>query len=263
MPQHQTPNPSNATTLAGSEAVFSLHEVSKRFGRAHVLRDVSFSVEPGDFLMLLGGNGAGKSTLLKIMSSLMNPSKGELRFQGVPYAQAGDQLRRNIGVISHDGQFYGDLTARENLHVFGGLHGVDHLKSRIPEALAELQLDSFPDVPVRAFSSGMLKRLAFARLRLYHPRMLLLDEPYTGLDQASVRLLDQFLERFRDEGGTTVMVTHQFTNGVAFCNRILILNRGTVVYNENVDKLTGERCAALLEEHSRPPSAKTKKENSQ
>ena len=239
-----------------AQTVFSLHEVSKRFGRAHVLRKVSFSVQPGDFLMLLGGNGAGKSTLLKIMSSLMNPSDGELRFRGVPYASSGEQLRRSIGVISHDGQFYGDLTAKENLRVAGTLHGVDDLKTRIPEALSELQLDGFPDVPVRAFSSGMLKRLAFARLRLYRPQVLLLDEPYTGLDQASVRLLDQFLERFRDEGGTTVMVTHQFTNGVSFCNRILILNRGVVMYNQGVEDLSAEKCAALLEEHSRPPGKK-------
>ncbi|MEE8396638.1 MAG: ABC transporter ATP-binding protein [bacterium] len=228
-------------------AVFTLTDVGKRFGRRWVLQNISFEVFGGDFLLVLGGNGAGKSTLLKLLSSLMGASRGTLLFQGLPYAKNGTALRRALGVIFHDSHCYGDLTAAENLRVFGTLYGVEGLEAAIPHALEELRLEGYPEVPVRAYSSGMLKRLAFARLRLHRPRVLLLDEPFSGLDQDSIKLVNRHLGQFREEGGTTLMVTHQFTDGVGFANRILILNRGAVMYNEEVQNLTGERCAALLE----------------
>ena len=101
---------------------------------------------------------------------------------------------------------------------------------------------------VRAFSSGMLKRLSIARLQLYGPRVLLLDEPYSGLDQASIALLDDYLAHFREAGGTTVMVTHQFTAGVALTTQALVLHRGRLVYNQSAQGLTPARCAELLQE---------------
>jgi heme exporter protein A len=237
--------------------LFSVSTLSKRFGHRFVLEDISFDIFPGDFLLLLGSNGAGKSTLLKILSSLMRQSEGSLHFDGQPYPTAGAGLRKAIGMISHESQFYGDLTARENLRVFGTLYGVSDLRAKIDDALKEFNLDAFPDVPVRAFSSGMLKRLALGRLVLYRPPVLLLDEPYSGLDQKSVRLLDGFLERFKNSGGTTIMVTHQFTSGVSVCNRLLILHRGGLVYNRPVDGLNAETCAAVLEKHTSDASIST------
>ncbi len=239
--------------------IFSLSSIGKRFGHRRILRDLSFEVHGGEFLLLLGGNGAGKTTLLKLLSSLMRPSEGEVRFKGKPYHAAGAKLRAAIGTISHESQFYGDLTARENLRVFGTLYGVAPLAARIAPALEEFNLANFPEVPVRAFSSGMVKRLALARLTLFRPQVLLLDEPYSGLDQDSVKLLDDFLARFKGAGGTTVMVTHQFTSGVGFCNRLLILHEGALVYNRPATKLTARQCATLLGRYSRPGAAPAKK----
>jgi len=235
--------------------LLALDRVTKRFGYRTVLREVSCEVQPGEFVLLLGNNGAGKSTLLKILSSLMRPSTGQLAFQGEPYHTAGADLRYALGMISHDSRFYGDLTARENLRVFGTLYGVGGLRRKIDQALEEVRLDAFTDLPVRAFSSGMQKRLAIARLLLYQPLLLLLDEPYSGLDLTSVDLLDQYLARFKAGGGTTLLVTHQFTNGVTFCNRILILQQGTLVYNEHVQDVTVERCSALLNRYGSAPAS--------
>lgn len=238
------------------QPVYSLSSVGKRFGYRSVLENISLDVAPGEFVLLLGNNGAGKTTLLRILSTLARPSSGEVRFRGAPMA-GNEAARAEVGMISHDSRFYPDLTAWENLRVFGTLYRVQDLRTRTAEALAEVRLDDVPDIPVRGFSSGMLKRLAIARLLLYHPDVLLLDEPYSGLDQASIRLLDGFLGAFRDGGGTTVMVTHQFTGGVALSNRAVILQRGRLVYNQAVEGLTPEQCAALLQQHGNPEPAQT------
>ncbi|MDH4224567.1 MAG: heme ABC exporter ATP-binding protein CcmA [Deltaproteobacteria bacterium] len=226
--------------------LFSLRGVGKRFGHRQVLKNLSFQVGRGEFLLLLGNNGAGKSTLMKMLSSLMRPSQGEVCFQGVPFHVAGPRVRSAIGMISHDSRLYNDLTARENLKLFGALYGVKDLSARMDEALARVRLDNVPDIPVNGFSSGMMKRLSLARLLLYNPQILLLDEPYSGLDQASIHLLDDYLEGFTRRGGTTVLITHQFTKGVALCNRILILHQGALSYNQRETGVNAARCAELL-----------------
>ena len=233
--------------------LFSATNLGKRFGHRQILRELSFQVEAGEFLLLLGSNGAGKSTLLKIMSSLMRPSNGRLLFKGRPYAAVGAELRAAIGMISHESQFYGDLTARENLKVYGALYNVENLTRKIPAVLEEVRLNTYPDVPVRAFSSGMTKRLALGRLALFQPQVLLLDEPYSGLDQDSVKLLDFYLERFKSSGGTTVLVTHQLARGAAHSTCLMILHQGALVYNQAAEGLTGDRCAALLDQYAHTP----------
>jgi len=235
--------------------VYTVEAVGKRFGYRSALDAVSFVVPEGAFALLLGSNGAGKTTLLKLLSTLMRPSSGRLLFRGQALPGASAQARQDLGMISHDSRLYLDLTARENLRVFGRLYAVAGLPARIASALAEVHLDDVADVPVRAFSSGMLKRLSIARLLLYKPRVLLLDEPYSGLDQASIGLLDDFLAGFQRAGGTTVMVTHQFTAGVGLATRALVLHQGRLVYNQPVQGLTPSRCAALLQAAGAAPAA--------
>jgi heme exporter protein A len=228
--------------------VFALEAVGKRFGYRAALSEVSCEVPAGAFALLLGSNGAGKTTLLRLLSTLMRPSSGRILFRGQALPGAAPEARRNLGMISHESRLYPDLTARENLRVFGRLYGVQGLAARIARALGEVRLDDVADVPVRAYSSGMLKRLSIARLLLYGPRVLLLDEPYSGLDQASIALLDAFLADFQRQGGTTVMVTHQFTGGVALATRALVLHQGRLVYNQPAQGLTPGRCAELLQQ---------------
>ncbi|MEE8434963.1 MAG: heme ABC exporter ATP-binding protein CcmA [bacterium] len=229
-----------------SQAVYTMEGIGKRFGYRAALEDVSFEIAEGEFLLLLGNNGAGKTTLLKILSTLMRPSSGRLTFRGQPFPAAAFSARRDLGMISHDSHSYPDLTALENLRVFGTLYRVPDLRRRCAEVLEAARLEDVPDVPVRAFSSGMLKRLSIAKVMLYRPRVLLLDEPYSGLDMSSVELLDSFLERFQAEGGTTVMVTHQFTSGIGMATRIAVLLRGRLVYNQEEQQVTAGHCAELL-----------------
>lgn len=231
-------------------SVFSLDRVGKRFGHTPVLEDLSFELPEGECTLLLGNNGAGKSTLLRILSTLMRPSAGTVRFRGLALPEAGDSARRELGVISHESRLYGDLTAAENLRLFGTLYGVADLGAAIPAALERVRLADVPDVPARAFSSGMTKRLALARLLLYRPRVLLLDEPYSGLDQGSLELFDAYLREFQRGGGTIVLVTHQFTNGIGLCNRVMILHRGRLVYNQSAQGLDAATCARLLRERA-------------
>ena len=227
-------------------SVFALTAVGKHFGYRTALEAVSLEVTEGEFVLLLGGNGAGKTTLLKILSTLMRPSAGSVLFRGEPFPGAAPLARRDLAMISHESRLYADLTALENLRLFGTLYGLHGLMAPAREALAEVRLADVADIPVRSFSSGMLKRLAIARLLLQRPRVLLLDEPYAGLDQGSVTLLDDYLSRFTRQGGTTIMVTHQFTGGVRLCTRIVILHQGRLVYNRPACAPTAERCAELL-----------------
>ena len=226
--------------------VYELEQVGKRFGFRPALEEVSFFVEEGEFVLLLGNNGAGKTTLLRILSTLMRPSSGRVMFRGEAMERTAQSARSSLGMISHESRFYPDLTARENLRVFGTLYDVPNLSGRITRVLEEVRLEGVPDIPVRGYSSGMLKRLSIARFLLYQPKVLLLDEPYSGLDLNSLGLLDQFLEGFRKEGGTTVMVTHQFTGGVGLATRIVLLHQGRLVYNQGVSGVTPEKCAELL-----------------
>ena len=229
-----------------TQAVYTMEGIGKRFGYRAALEDVSCEIAEGEFLLLLGNNGAGKTTLLKILSTLMRPSSGLVTFRGRPFPAASASARRDLGVISHDSHSYPDLTALENLRVFGTLYRVPDLRRRSAEVLEAARLEDVPDVPVRAFSSGMLKRLSIAKVMLYRPRVLLLDEPYSGLDMGSVELLDAFLQQFQAGGGTTVMVTHQFTGGIGMATRIAVLLRGRLVYNRSEQHVTAGHCAELL-----------------
>ena len=236
-------------------SVIALRGVGKRFGRRYVLREIDADIHAGEMTLLLGNNGAGKSTLLKLLSTLMRPSEGTLYFRGQPYLRSAEAVRAAVGMISHESRFYQDLSARENLHVYGTLYGVRDLAPRIVQALAATNLQAVIDVPVRAFSSGMSKRLALARLQLYAPQVLLLDEPYSGLDQVSIGMMDRFLSAFKAQGGTTLLVTHQFTNGVQLCDRILIVDQGHVVYHQREHSPDAARCVDLLQAHTAGPQA--------
>jgi len=227
---------------------FALRGVTKRFGHHAVLRELTFDLPAGECVLVLGENGAGKSTLLRLLAALSRPSEGELLFRGQPLRGDGaDALRRELGVLSHETRLYPDLTARENLRVFGTLSGVEPLHPRIEAALEQVGLAATPDVPVRVFSSGMTKRLGLARLLLSRPRVVLLDEPYASLDAGSLGLIDRLLESILRAGGTAVLVTHQFPPGVALCTRAVVLHQGTLRYNRPVAGLDAAACAALME----------------
>ena len=200
----------------------------KNYGLLPVLRGVNLHVKPAEFVALVGANGAGKTTLMRIVGTLMKQTAGRVSIGGWPLPEHADKVRRHIGLVSHHALLYGDLTAAENLSFYARLYGVSDRDRRVGEALQTVGLAARQRDPVRTFSRGMTQRLTIARATLHEPDVLLLDEPYTGLDQEASRLLDSLLNREAERGRTILMITHDLVHGLNLCDRIAILSRGTI-----------------------------------
>jgi heme exporter protein A len=201
----------------------------KNYGMNVVLRGVNLHVQAGECVVLVGPNGAGKSTLLRIVATLLSPTSGDITVGGWPLPQHAHRVRRHIGLVSHQSLLYGDLTAAENLAFFGRLYQLDNLTDRVAAALKTVGLFARQRDPVNTFSRGMVQRLTIARATLHEPDVLLLDEPYTGLDQDAAALLDELLRRESANGRTIFMITHDLIHGLNLCDRIAILNGGKIV----------------------------------
>ncbi|MBI2835754.1 MAG: ABC transporter ATP-binding protein, partial [Acidobacteria bacterium] len=186
----------------------TLASVSRYFGRRRALSQVSFECRAGEIVGLLGPNGAGKSTLLSIVATLLTPSAGEVRYGQATSATAGPALRGRIGVLAHDLHLYPELTARENLEFFARLYGCVDFRGRVAEALRRAALETRADDLVAGFSRGMRQRVALERALVHDPRLVLLDEPFTGLDDVSVATLVGRLSDLRSSGRIVLVATH-------------------------------------------------------
>ncbi len=206
-----------------------VRKLVKRFGLKKVLFGLDFEVAPGEFVGLLGPNGAGKTTFLRILASLGQPSLGEVTVAGHSLPGGAAQARRQLGVLSHQPMLYPDLTAEENLRFFGRLYDVRNLEHRIAELLELVGLAGRGRDLVRTYSRGMQQRLAIGRAVLHDPQLLLLDEPYTGLDQDASAMLDAVLRRVTQEGRTVVMTSHDLARAADLCSRFDVLSRGRIV----------------------------------
>ena len=199
----------------------------KQFGSRRGLDGVDLAVPAGAFLSIFGPNGAGKTTLLRMLALLSRPTRGSLSILGVDALDDPDALRSRIGLISHKSMLYGDLTARENLEFFSSLYGEPN-RARIDELLRLVELDHRRNDCVRTYSRGMQQRLSIARALVNDPDLVLLDEPYSGLDPHAAELFDELIGRVRD-GRTFIMVSHDLRKGYDMCTHALILARGKVV----------------------------------
>lgn len=204
-------------------------EVSRHFGRRRALSRVSFSCEAGRIAGLLGPNGAGKSTLLSILATLAAPSSGEVRYGTVTAREAGPAIRARLGSLGHDLYLYPELTARENLQFFARLYRVDDARRRVEEALAAAGLADRADDLVSGFSRGMRQRLALERALLHRPRLVLLDEPFTGLDDRASGALVARLRAIRAGGGIVVLTTHDLDVIEGLLDLAVVLRDGRVV----------------------------------
>jgi len=217
---------------AGAAPTVEARGVEKWYGPLPAVRHVDFVLQEGEFLALFGPNGAGKTTLLKILAGLVRPTRGEVRLAGEPVTGGGGAWRRGIGVLSHQTYLYAGLTASENLEFYGRLYGLDRLRERVGEALEGVGLWERRGDRVRGFSRGMQQRLALARTLLHDPRVVLLDEPYTGLDPHAAALLNGVLERLRDGARTVVLVTHNLTQGLELASRVVVQVGGRWISDE-------------------------------
>ena len=203
-------------------------EASRHYGRRKALSRVSLRCQAGEIVGLFGPNGAGKSTLLALFSTLLRPSAGEIRFGDRAAETLGDRLRRHIGMLGHDLFLYGDLTAAENLQFFGQLYGLpaSGLSGPVDRALAAAKLQDRAHDRVGSFSRGLRQRLALERALLHQPRLVLLDEPFTGLDDDSAAALEARLRTLRDAGAIVVMATHDFESAEGIVDRAVCLRDG-------------------------------------
>jgi heme exporter protein A len=207
-----------------------VRKLTKAFGHQAALRGVDLEVGEGEFLALFGPNGAGKTTLIRIVATLTRPTGGVVRIRGKDLGKAGTSLRQHIGLISHDPLLYGDLTPDENLRFFARMYDLEDPAARIDTVLDQVGLTGRRRDPVRTFSRGMVQRLAIARAILHDPAIMLLDEPYTGLDLQAADMLRTVLEELAASNRTVILTTHNLEQGLEMCDRAAIINRGKVAW---------------------------------
>jgi ABC-type multidrug transport system ATPase subunit len=200
-------------------------DVSRHFGRRRVLNKISLTCEAGEITALLGPNGAGKSTLLSIAATLLDPSSGNVRYGALVARTAGAALRGRIGVLGHDLYVYPELSAAENLLFFGRIYGLADVSRRAAAALERAGLSQRDD-PVSGFSRGMRQRLALERALLHDPRLVLLDEPFTGLDDEATAALCARLRDLRADGRIVLVTTHDLETIEPMADRAVVLYAG-------------------------------------
>lgn len=235
----------------GLESV-AIKLVSKRFGYFRALDKVSTTLEPGKPCVLLGPNGAGKSTLLGIVSTLMRPTRGKVVFQRGNGELLPDQARSAIGVVAHDSLVYGELTAIENLELYAGLYEVPNAKGRARSVLEEMGLEKAAwERPASTYSRGMMQRLSLARALLHKPSLLLLDEPFTGLDESGVRAVQDLVKKARQANHIVLIVTHNASDVAELGQQLVILRRGRIVYDVTRDQPFGDtELRELYQQHT-------------
>jgi heme exporter protein A len=202
----------------------------KAFGLQAALRGIDLELDEGEFVTVLGPNGAGKTTLLRVLATLSKPTAGSVRIGGYDVSRTGPQVRRLIGLVSHQTLLYPHLSAEDNLRFYGRLYRVDEIDERIGEVLQLVGLGARRTDLVRTFSRGMEQRLTIARAILHEPRVMFFDEPYTGLDQQAASTLSRVLIGVAAAGRTVLLTTHNMERGLVGCDRVVILNRGKVVH---------------------------------
>ena len=214
---------------AETSPVVRLDAVQKWFGPTVALERIDLLIHSGDFLVLLGRNGAGKSTLLRIVARLIRPSAGTIEVCGHDLSREPEVVRGRVGFVGHNTYLYRNLTARENLRFFARMYRLTNGEGRIQQVLDWVGLRSSADREVKGFSRGMQQRLSLARANLHEPELLLLDEPFTGLDWEAGQLLTSWMGTLVNQGKTILMVTHDLEQGLEKVNRWLFLDAGKIV----------------------------------
>jgi ABC-2 type transport system ATP-binding protein/heme exporter protein A len=220
--------------------IITVKNLTKNFGRKVVLNNLDLRVPKGEFLTIFGPNGAGKTTLIKVISTLTHFNSGEVEIGEFDIKEDPLEIRKIIGVISHNLYLYDELTAKENLSFYGKMYSYprEKLGSRITKLLQEIGLQHRMNDRVGTFSRGMKQRLSIARAIFHNPKILFLDEPYTGLDQHATQILTGILKDLQTGSRTIIMTTHNIEQGFKLCDRVAILSRGKISFDKPKKVLT-------------------------
>lgn len=211
-------------------SAIDIQGLNKSFGSHRVLRNIDLSVKNGERFAIFGPNGAGKTTLIKIMSTLMQPSTGRVRVNGIDIRDDPVKIRRQLGVVGHHTFLYDNLTVYDNLKFYGRMYGVTDLERRIREVINHVELEIRLYDRVSTLSRGMQQRVSLARAIIHKPSIMFLDEPEVGLDSRAVSIMRNILDGTENKGNTVFLATHNLERGMEICDRFAILNDGKFVY---------------------------------
>ncbi|HEX2339801.1 MAG TPA: ABC transporter ATP-binding protein [Vicinamibacterales bacterium] len=236
----------NPDSLSADFQILRFEDVSRHFGRRRALAHVSLECRAGEIVGLLGPNGAGKSTLLAIAATLMNPSAGSVRYGAVTAREGGAALRARIGLLAHDLHLYPELTALENLEFFARLYLLPDARRRAEAALERAGLGARGGELVSAFSRGQRQRLALERALVHEPRLVLLDEPFTGLDDEASRALVGRLAALREAGAIVLLATHDLETVERLVDHVAVLREGRLLALEAGPGALRERYRKLM-----------------
>jgi len=231
-PLEHTPRLPRATLTSAAPAAIEAHALTRTFGRRVAVRALTFAVNDGECLALFGPNGAGKTTLLRVLAGLLRPTSGTAYIGGVKLPGGGADARAVVGLISHQSMLYSALTALENIEFTARLYGVESPREAAIRALHWMRLEDRADSPVRSLSRGLQQRVSIARAIVHEPRVVLLDEPYTGLDETGAAALSAALESLKGSGAALVLVTHHLGEGLALATHTAIMRDGQFVKHE-------------------------------
>ncbi len=214
-----------------SDALITVEKLDKTFSSRWALRGVSFRVVPGEIVALVGPNGAGKTTLWRSLAPLSRPDAGNILIGKIPLAQHANAARASIGFVGHQTFMYDDLTAEENLRFFARLYDLPDIPERVRQVAKRVGIEHRLGDITRTLSRGLQQRLTLARMLLHNPAVLLLDEPYTGLDKTAADLLDEIMLEAKKEGRGILFSTHDLERGLAVCDRALVMKAGRLAYD--------------------------------
>jgi len=211
--------------------------------------NVSFSVNPGEILGLLGSNGAGKTTLLRMLSTALKPGRGTASLMGIDLIENPLEVRKRIGFLSDNTGLYGRLTAREMITYYGKLHGIERKKlfQRMDELFNVLEMKEFVDKRNDSLSSGMKQKVSIARTLIHEPDILMFDEPTTGLDVAAAEAILNFIESCKKHGKTVIFCTHHMHEVERLCDTVVILNKGRLCFAGSVEQMRTKSGQRLLD----------------
>ena len=218
----------SSPTFSSAAPIVEVGDLARSFGPMRALAGVSFSLAAGECLALFGPNGAGKTTLLRILAGLLRPSSGAARVSGISLP-AGAEVRSRVGLISHHTMLYEALTPRENVAFAARLYRVSDVTTRVDDSLRRMSMLERADAPVRSLSRGMQQRVSIARAMVHGPRLVLADEPYSGLDDSGARALTTLLQELRAAGTAIIIVTHNLAEGLALATHAAVMQRGRFV----------------------------------
>jgi heme ABC exporter ATP-binding subunit CcmA len=225
------------TEESENQFVIELTDVQKSFGYHRVLSGINLKLTAGEHLVIIGRNGCGKTTLINIIATLLQPTRGKIKIDGLDTKKQAARVRGKLGFVSHNSMLYNDLTVKENLLFYGRMYSLTGLERRISELVARLELSKWADRRINELSRGTQQRTAIARAILHKPRVLLLDEPESGLDPGALTLLESIIAEQSAEGCTIIATSHNLDFALKTSNRLTILNKGRFVYEAESGKI--------------------------